>query len=100
MKVMNFLIFSNFSKNISNFFEFILDLFRFLNLKKLLFLARANMAPDAVGAIMCHHVMTYVHAIWHTRMLVFACVCMNVRVCARVCAGMRHYPMIKLHVMT
>ena len=39
LKLMNFLIFRNFSRIFINFSEFILDLFRFLKMKKISFLS-------------------------------------------------------------
>ena len=50
-----------------------MDLFLFKNIKKSVFISRANVVGDVVGAIMHRHV---VHAC--------AFVCMWVHVCARV----------------
>ena len=71
---MNFLIFRNFS----HFFEFILDLFGILKLKKIILTLRADVERH-------RHVASCVHATWK---------CTFAYVCAHVCAFVRMYALV------
>ena len=85
-KVINFLIFRDFSKKFLNLFGFIST----FKIRNVVLISRADMVANVVGAITRRHMVTCVHFMWHTRVLVRACVrvcaCVRARACVRVCA--------------
>ena len=72
-KVMNILIFRDFSLIFFLFQEFV-TLILMKNIFKIGFLLHANMVNDVACALACHRVASYAHATWDT------CVCMCVGV--------------------